>query len=236
MRRYVLSTRSHNTIRIDGLDQNRRLTYDYDDPDLLTRLAGARWRTTADHDAVEADYDEGYGPSAERDVTHRRRVLFLKQGVGPLAPCLLVIDRLLPTDDRPHDYQALWHLDATEAVAEGLVVRSADAGVANLAVVPSGVPGLRLALVVGQTEPEWQGWRSPLHEVQGTEVPSPTVVYEWSAAGPTRLVALLYPTRPGEECPVRAISAAPDPAATEITLALADGATFALDEAAFPLA
>jgi hypothetical protein len=235
MRRYVLSTRSHNTIRVDGLDQNRRSHYDHHDPDLLTRPAGARWRTTDSYDAVEADYDEGYGPSVERVATHRRRVLFLKRGLGPLGPCLLVVDRLLPADDRPHDYQALWHLDATEAVAEGLVARSADPGVANLAVVASGVPGLRLTLVTAQTEPEWQGWRSPLHERQGTELPAPTAVYEWRVSGPSRLATLLYPARTGEACPVRAIVAVPDPAATEITLTLADGTMIALDEGDYHL-
>jgi hypothetical protein len=260
MRRYVLSTRSHNTIRVDGLDQLRRLTYNGDDPDLLTRPAGARWRATPDYDTVEADYDEGYGPDAsaaamrrhglqfldqvyaaghgpvpDRSVSHRRRAIFLKRGLGPLDPCLLVIDRLLPNDDRPHDYQALWHLDATEAVAEGLLVRSADAGLANLTIVPSDLPGLRLALATGQTEPEWQGWRSPLHEVQGTELPAPTAVYEWRAAGPSRLVTLLYPTRPNEACPVRAIAADPDPAATAIAITLADGATLSVDEGDYPL-
>ena len=69
MRRYALSTRSHNTIRVDGQDQNRRATYRYDDPDLLTRPAGARWRTTAEYDVAEAEYDEGYGPTADRTVT-----------------------------------------------------------------------------------------------------------------------------------------------------------------------
>ncbi|MFN8515570.1 MAG: alginate lyase family protein [Chloroflexia bacterium] len=235
MRRYVLSTRSHNTIRVDGLDQQRRPTYDHDDPDLLTRPAGARWRTTADYDAVEAEYAEGYGPDLARPVAHRRCVIFLKRGLGALGPCLLVIDRLLPTDDRSHDYQALWHLDAAGAVSEGFLVRSADAGLANLAILPSALPGLRLSLVAGQTEPEWQGWRSPLHEVQGTEIPAPTAIYEWRVAGPSRLATLLYPTRPGASCPATAVVADADPAATAIIITLADGATLALDEGDYPL-
>lgn len=235
MRRYVLSTRAHNTIRVDGGDQHRRLGYNYDDPGLLTRLAGAHWRTTDAYDVVEADYDEGFGRAAERVAVHRRRVIFLKRGVAGLGPCLLVIDRLLPTDDAPHDYQALWHLEADEAAVEGLTVRSLQPGAANLVALAAPVPGLVATLVVGQTEPEWQGWRSPFHDAQGTELPAPTGVYEWRASGPSRLVTLLYPTRPGEDCPVRAVAAESEVNATAITLTLADGAVVMVDEAAYPL-
>ena len=45
MRRYVLSTRAHNTIRVDGHDQNRRLYFHGVTPD-LTEPCGARWRFT----------------------------------------------------------------------------------------------------------------------------------------------------------------------------------------------
>ncbi len=236
MRRYALSTRSHNTIRVDGQDQNRRATYRYDDPDLLTRPAGARWRTTAEYDVAEAEYDEGYGPTADRTVTHRRRVIFLKTGGGTLGPCLLVIDRLLPRDDVPHDYQLLWHLDADEAITEGLTVRSAAPDAANLAIIPAALPGLQLSLVVAQTAPEWQGWWSPSHDAQGTEVPAPTADYEWCVAGPSRLVTLLYPMPPSEACPVLAVAADPDPVATSLVLTLVDGATLTLDEADYPAA
>jgi hypothetical protein len=235
MRRYVLSARSHNTIRVDGRDQHRRLGYNRDNLDLLTRPAGARWRTTGDYDAVEADYDEGYGRAAERVATHRRRVVFLKRGVAGLGPCLLAIDRLLPNDEAPHDYQALWHLEADEAVAEGLMVRSRQPEAANLAIIAAPLPGLAVSLVAGQTEPEWQGWRSPLHEAQGTELPAPTALYEWRASGPSRLVTLLYPTPAGQDCPVCAVVADPDVNATTIALTLADGTEAALDEAEYPV-
>lgn len=235
MRRYALSTRAHNTIRVDGQDQNRRATYDYDAPDLLTRPTGARWRSTAAYDAVEATYDEGYGPATDRTVTHQRRVIFLKRGHAPLDPCLLVIDRLLPTDGIAHDYQTLWHFDAEVAEVVGPLARTADAGQANLTVVAAPLPGLRCTLVTAQTEPEWQGWRSPLHERQGTELPAPTALYAWRTTGPTRLATLLYPTPPDGTCPVIAIATAPDPASTAITLSLADGTTLTLDEADYPL-
>ncbi len=80
MRRYVLSTRSHNTIRVDGQDQNRRLHYNREAFDVKEPSA-ALWRTTEDYDVAEATYDEGYGPAADRTVTHRRQLLFLGRQV-----------------------------------------------------------------------------------------------------------------------------------------------------------
>jgi hypothetical protein len=47
---------------------------------------------------------------------------------------------------------------------------------------------------------------------------------------PARLATLLYPTRPGETCPVASVSASSDVAATGIRVALADGEVAALDE------
>jgi len=262
MRRYVLSTRAHNTVRADGRDQNRRLHFRPEDVDIAAP-AGARWRTSDRYDAVEAGYDEGYGPeadpgatserlrrgeirfidevpgpAADRAVTHRRRVIFLKRGVGDLGPCFLVIDRLIPADGAPHTYEALWHFDVEAAEAAGLAARGGgpgDRGGPGLTLLAAGPPGLRLAIVAGREEPEWQGWKAVKNNQQGEYAPAPTAVYTWTGAGPARLVTLLYPTRPGETCPVGALSAAAAIGATALSLSLAEGRALDLDEADFPL-
>lgn len=251
MRRYVLSTRAHNTIRVDGHDQNRRLGYDRHDPAILTTPAGARWHMAEDYDAVEATYDEGYGsfpanrplsmagavfhgeqpyPQADRTVSHSRRVLCLKRGLAGLGPCLLVIDRLRPVDDAPHTYQVLWHFGSDGAELDGLTARGNDPGAANLAIVPAAVDGLRGAIVAGQETPEWQGWKATRNNEQGPYEPAPTAVYEWTVSGPVRLVTLLYPMRVGDVCPVVTLTAAPDAHATEVRLTLRNGAALDLDE------
>ncbi len=264
MRRYVLSTRAHNTIRVDGRDQNRRLGFNREDTRIIGVPARARWRTTARYDVAEAVYDEGYGQPtdraipgavwagegggtvADRTVTHTRRVIFFKGGATGgmtggatggatgLGPCFLVIDRLAPSDAAPHAYQALWHFGTEEATADGLTARGQSPGGPALTITPSAAPELRLAIVAGQESPEWQGWRSTKNNKQGPYAPAPTAVYEWTATGPARLVTLLYPTTPGERCPVATVTAAPDPADTAIGLTLTDGRTVALDEADFP--
>ena len=245
MRRYVLSTRAHNTIRVDGEDQNRRLSYNRTNFDVTIPSDGTL-RSGPACDVAEGVYDEGYGPDAARVVAHRRKVIFLKQKTfevsetlrqaqGRLskvcAPCVLVIDRLTPTDAAAHTYQVLWHLNADAVATDGLTVRSADAGQPNLAIIPAPAAGLTVRVVSGQETPEFQGWKAIKNHQQGEYAATPTALYEWTVAGPARLVTLLYPTRAGAACPVAAVSASPDVAATAIQLALADGAVISIDEA-----
>jgi hypothetical protein len=233
MRRYVLSTRAHNTIRVDGQDQNRRLHFRRPDVD-ITALAGARWHTSRRYDAVEAVYDEGYGPQAARSVTHRRRAILIKEGIVGLGPCLLVIDRLTPVDETPHTYQVLWHLGMDTVAVEGLMAYSEDSGLSNLTILCAERPGLSLGIVYGQTSPEWQGWKTVKDHQQGQYVPAPTAIYQLQAAGSVRLVTLLYPTRPGKRCPVKALAASADVADTDMCLTLEDGREHILSEINYP--
>jgi hypothetical protein len=231
MRRYVLSTRSHNTVRVEGQDQNRRKHFNQAAAtDLIQQPAGARWQAAARYDVAEATYDEGYGPDASRSATHQRRVISLKTGLDGLGPCVLVVDRLTPHDGAAHNYTAFWHFAGDQVETDGLTARSVDADQPNLTILAAGPDNLRLTLVSGQETPEWQGWRSTRHHQQGEYAPAPAAIYAWTAPAPSRVVTLLYPTRTGETCPVRALTAAPDAAATTIQLHLADGRQVDVDE------
>lgn len=230
MRRYVLSTRAHNTIRIDGQDQNRRVNYRRELFD-VTAPAGATWQPGADHDLVEATYDEGYGPQAERTASHTRRVIMLKHGMGALGPCLLVIDRLVPQDRETHIYQVLWHLNARAADTQGLSIRGADKGEPNLSIIPAALPNLSVEVVCGQERLEWQGWWAIQNHQQGEYAPIPTAVYTLTAVGPVRLVTVLYPTPPGETCPIDRVEASSGIDETAILIQLANDTTAELSEA-----
>ena len=180
MRRYVLSTRSHNTIRVDGYDQNRRLHFRREEFD-VGAPAGARWFTSDGYDLVEATYDEGYGPDADRAVTHRRKVILLKSGVKGLGPFLLVFDRLSASDKNTHRYQVLWHLDVERVRVKGGSAYSDDPDRPNLCLVAAERAGLEAAVVSGQESPEWQGWKTIKEHQQGQYAPAPTVVYTLAA-------------------------------------------------------
>jgi hypothetical protein len=239
MRRYVLSTRGHNTIRVDGQDQNRGLDFrakraTWTPADVIedvNRPADAKWVTTDTYDAVEALYDEGYGPDADKSVTHRRRVIFLKQPPAPLAPCFVVIDWLTPSGANPHTYDVLWHFNTETAALtadNAFAVVSHDAGEPNLAVIAAEVPGLNMHLIIGKEDP-WQGWKST-GGVQGEYAPAPTADFELSSAGPVRLVTLVYPIAAGEKCPVVKVEAGAEPHEKTMRFVLHDGAVVEINE------
>ena len=237
MRRYVLSTRAHNTVRVDGEDQNRRLSYNREEFD-VTVPSTLQWRSETAYDVAEAVYDEGYGPNADRSVTHHRKVIFLKQ-FEP-GPCFVVIDRLIPSDKKSHMYQWLWHLDTETATINdspdgwALIARSQDEGQANVSLIPANRADLRARIVKGAEEPEFQGWKAIKNHQQGEFAPTPTVIYETRAEGPLRLVTVIYPTRPGETCPIRWVETSGNSLDTTFLLQLTeDGRHIILDEADF---
>jgi hypothetical protein len=143
---------------------------------------------------------------------------------------MLVFDRLLPSDANTHSYQVLWHLDVERVQVEGLSACSQDTGQPNLCLLAAGGTGLEMNVVSGQESPEWQGWKTIKEHQQGQYAPAPAVVYDLATSGPVRLVTCLYPTRPGESCPVRAVQAGSDVADVDLRLVLIDGSEMALDE------
>ncbi|MEZ4636724.1 MAG: alginate lyase family protein [Caldilineaceae bacterium] len=235
MRRYVLSTRGHNTIRVDGEDQNRRINFDRSVPPVLDQDAGASWHSEESYDVVVAKYDEGYGPDATHSLTHRRKVIFLKEGVeDQIGPCFVVVDRLDPQDGDPHEIEILWHLNTGMPTLDGVRVASEDDAVANVAIVAAAEAELAAEVVHGQEEPEWQGWRSFGHHQQGEFEPIPTIIYRGAAAEPTRIVTLITPLEPGKVSTVAAVHAATDIDARDIEIELLSGKTVKINEGDYP--
>jgi hypothetical protein len=198
-RRYALATPSHNTIMVDGNGQHRRglrETYRANEP--MTDC----WATTEVFDWARGVYDKGYGPliaedgkslGREHDITdvqHERTVIFVRPDY------YIVIDRLLGDGGEAHTYSNLFHFDADEATADDqtLVVSSADAGRANLTLVPLATDGLTLRMVKGQENPV-QGW-IPRENHRAI----PTAIYEKTGPTPELFVTLMMP-HPTEEVP-----------------------------------
>ncbi len=244
MRTYTLSTQGHNTIRVDDLDQNRRVGFarwresepsDAEVIEMLNTPNDAAWHTSPAYDIAEAQYDEGYGAQEDRTVTHQRRVIFIKQPPTELGMFFVVIDRLLSADEAPHSYQALWHMNTDEAETSAqnpLMVASQDVDQANLTIIMADSPNATVQIVTAQEQPIWQGWKS-YGQVQGEYLPAPTADYRWQRTGNQRVVTLLYPTRADEECPVVQVIADTAVDATAIKLALRDGQVVDLDETTF---
>lgn len=222
MRRYVLSTRGHNTARVDGQDQNRRKTYEWKKEDIAQK-SGLEYTLSPACDRVASVYDEGYGEEQNRDVTHSRRVLFMKQPKHGLRPFVIVVDRLTAVK-QPHSYELLWHLDSDTLRADGLQVQADSLHV----LVPEvTMEKASLGVVRGQQFPEWQGWVCN-SAIQMDYRPLYAVQYRLEAQN-VRWVTVLYPDG-GEECPIAGVEASLDCTDTQITLRLKNGESWTISE------
>jgi hypothetical protein len=193
-RRYVLSSRAHNLVLVDGLEQNRRKeprdTYVVKTP--LPHV----WESNEAFDHAAARYDEGWGPDAKRLVRHTRHVFFIKPGL------FVVADELEPQDGKVHTYETLFHLDAADASVNGLRVATQNSG-PNLTLLAFGADSVKI--VKGQREPSVQGWLPDRTGGYGGIKPIPTAIYSRSAAGKTTLLYALCPTREAAACPVESL-------------------------------
>jgi len=204
-RQYVLSTRAHNTIRVDRLDQRSYHVLDSHALPYPFKPLDNVWISDDTCDFVDGRYEHGYGTRASRalnvDATHTRSILFVKPQYW------VIVDTVSPVDDAEHSYESLFHLAADQASAAGMRIETSGSA-ANVAVFAAPPPGMPVTATVvsGQTEPELQGWRQrSFTQLQ----PTPTAVFRWSARGRTQLVTVLVPIRPGEVCPIQSVNSIP---------------------------
>lgn len=190
-RRYVLSTRGHNTVRVDGCDQNRRnrretwvLPYPFKP---LPNL----WVSREEFDYAEGTYDSGYGPENLINVTHRRAIFFVKPRYW------IIVDTLKPQDEKEHEYESIFHLDADSAKLDPedktVITLNSDT---NLAILPLKTPELKAEVIKGRREEPVQGWAGKPWR------PVPTAIYRKRVSGTTRFLMVLYPVPPGGSLPV----------------------------------
>lgn len=189
-RNYVLSSRAHNVVLVDGLEQSRRKS-PRESFVVKTPLPHI-WETNTVFDHVAAFYDEGWGDKATRVVKHIRHVFFIKPDL------FIVADEMQPADDRPHTYEALFHLDTPGVATDGLTVATQNDG-ANLAVRAFGADAV--GVVKGRKDPV-QGWLPDAALGYGGIRPIPTAVYEKRAAGKVQMVYALAPSSGPAACPV----------------------------------
>ncbi|NOZ24427.1 MAG: hypothetical protein GXP25_25395 [Planctomycetes bacterium] len=202
-RKYVLSTRGHNTIRVDGFDQRRwhvqstwTLPYPF-------KPLGNPWLAGPEFDFVEGRYEQNYGSRKSRKIqakaTHTRSILFVKPRYW------IITDTVESKDGKAHSYESIFHLNAEEAVQDGLKVSTQNKD-ANMHIIAAPAPGLDVTIVKGQKEPELQGWT----EQKFTTIkPVPTPIYRWKSDGVSRVTYVLYPTPKGKSCPVKEVKTIP---------------------------
>ena len=179
----------------DGLEQNRATQKG---THVVRQPAPSRWQTNADFDYAEGVYDSGYGPQNAARVSHTRQVVFVKPDYW------LVFDTMKPADDAPHQYEALFHLDAEDAeVDPGTRAVTVESEGSGLRIIPLHTEGVEVEIVKGRHEAPVQGWLpTGRHNVLR---PIPTAVFRWRAAGPSTLAYALVPRERGKEWPAQGV-------------------------------
>lgn len=230
-RKYVISTRAHNTIRIDGKDQCSKATYRWF-PDDIAKKATLRFALTSPVDMVEASYTNGYGVAGYRvedlDRTVHTRKLFLCKNVRGLPPFAVVVDRIVATDGRVRTYETVWHLETCRlALAKNAF--EADFG-DDVGLV--GIQSDDEATFVdmkGQKVPYFQGWMPVWKAGPHEQRPIPTPVAVGTFRNAKRLVTILWPYAKGQAV-VADLKASPDVNASDFEIALRDGTRHVFDE------
>lgn len=218
-RRYVLSTAGHNTIMVDGENQNRhsrKETYFWPRPWTATAPPAndTRWFSTPEADCAVGIYADGYGPGNAIAITHQRRIVFVKP-----EKIFIVMDTLTPRDNREHRYEVLFHFDAAEAtVDEPTKTVRTDNADANLAIVPLPGDGLAVQIVKGKEGAPVQGWaQQPWRAI-------PTAIYEKTDKGIVTFLFVLAPSAKGAQPSVNRVERiAGDDATLAARIAFTDG-------------
>lgn len=210
MRAYVLDTASHNTVMVDGLSQNRKATYAWQESDIAKKADELQWHFGKEWDWAGSTYAQGYGPDAAVKATHHRDVYLRRKG----DPLLIVVDRL--SSENEHAYETLWHVDSKVQTIEEHRVAFEEADL----VFSSG----KAQVVCGQEDP-WQGFIATGTE-QGMYRAVPCVMTNAKAAN-IRQVTVIAPAR---GVPLQEVLADTEESATTMTLVWADGREEVLDE------
>lgn len=213
MRAYVLSTRGHNTARIDGMDQNARAKYHWE-PDDIHKKADAFFSSDERRDVGEASFTDGYGPDSLA-VRHTRRFIFLKNEAG-LPPLFVAVDRFTAPDDARHSYELIWHMHDNATTLAGNTVTNTFPDGVGIAIASSAGT---VSVARGVKHPVYQGWlpRFGIGDVE--HFPIPTALNKGEFASSLRTVTVLCPFRDGA-APALSVEASSDVKDTAFTIRL----------------
>ncbi|MEK8127263.1 alginate lyase family protein [Paenibacillus filicis] len=170
-RKYVVSTRAHNTVVVDGQDQHVRGMHWSTPPTATCKIWDFRSETAYDY-----WFASHYGYTRYEDpVVHSRKVLFVKNRYW------LIVD-LFEAKGR-HEYEQYYHLPTGEAVADwrGRSVRTVHPDANVLLAFPGGEQEDRLSLESG------------LIFMKGQYDPNPVVKRAMSATGRAAWETVILP-------------------------------------------
>ena len=226
MRKYVVSTRAHNTILVDGLEQCTRRGWKWH-PEDIYKKADFHFTMSPELDVARDAYVKGYGQAKKLIAArHERTTMFFKKVQG-LAPFFVVVDRLSAPDETVHTYDSLWHLETSELKMDG-VNYAADFGDGIGLAVAFSDADAKIVDMKGSHDP-YQGWMPISPPGPHEHRPVPTPVLKGMFTGAKRIVGVFYPYRDGVN-KLAAVKASATVSEKSFTLVLKDGSEVALKE------
>ena len=173
MRNLFRSTRYHNTVVVDGEEQNR-----FDEDILFGMNQDAavkvnKWLITDKYDFLDAEHN-GY---SRLNVVHRRQIYFNKEG-----KYWVIKDTLTGDCGYKHKFDLYFHFAPMELKKEKdeLVIETDNKTGANIVIAPLETYGLKLAIE--------KGWISYSY---GKKVEAPIVKYSKTAEVPAEFVTVI---------------------------------------------
>ncbi|MFP4502402.1 MAG: alginate lyase family protein [Candidatus Hydrogenedentota bacterium] len=204
---FFVGTRAHNTLLIDGCEQDRD-QLETDEP------ADGQYTITEAYDCARGTFDAGYA-GLDGGATHTRALVYVKD--SPVGDYYVAVDRV--ASDRPRTITALWHLapDCTPAM-DGVRLRTTDDGKGNLALTPSSGMPWEVRVATGEEDPI-QGWYSLGYY---KKTPAPTLVYTAELPEKEMVFAWVVRTGKGEVTPPKAVQCVAEGAGATVTIAWAE--------------
>lgn len=145
-RDFIQSTAAHNTLLIDGANQNN------DVKEFTEPLSEDVYQINDTLDYARGSFTAGYN-TLEGIATHTRTVVYVRNKFW------VVVDQV--TTDRPRQIQGLWHFHPHCTVEnDNTTVASTDANTGNVRITPIGQTHWNIDIIKGQEEPFIQGWYS----------------------------------------------------------------------------
>jgi uncharacterized heparinase superfamily protein len=175
------STAYHNTIQVDGQEQNEFDSFNLFLVERQAQVRINRWETSNGYDFLDAEHS-GYEKLPD-SIVHRRQIFFNKQeGYWLIRDILTSIKQRQP---QKHEFSANLHfapIDVAIDPANPLSLIVTFRNSANMIIFPFKSDGLELSVE--------QGWVSYSY---GTKTEAPVARYRKSAELPVEFLTLFYP-------------------------------------------
>ncbi len=191
MRGLSVRTRGHNTGIVDGKGQNARPTHTAWAPEKVNIKSDLEVNIRPDTVVAYGKYNRGYGGDLIQ-VTHERRVVFFREGLGGSRPFFVLLDSFTPADDVSHTYELSFPLYPVPVTLRG---RQATIDCGD-GVTMEVVTHAALCTVTAQYGPEYMGFRPATDRLAEEHIPAPVLIIR-DYGKVKHFATVLYPTPDG---------------------------------------